>query len=228
LNLTDVQPLWAYGIIAGGDGHYPTFEAYTTKLGRYTPGTMIIEDSTMARCRHMVAGAMSSNSFYVLRHCIMTDMILAGYGAYQDVHGGGLGCEVYNCTIINVPCDYRSELNKAYWGSYTGIGLYSRGGFGLYYNNTLGPFDSVFPGIELTNDQTNPDYKLHNVWVWNNTFTNTTSQWQLGINWNNPTIPVVQNVDYFLRAPLSSELNYTALPYPFLLDQYGNPGFPIS
>ncbi len=211
LQLTGGQPLWAYGIIVAGTG-WPTFNTdYTQFFGQYHHDIVYIEDCDFARCRHMIAGGSQSNAFYVLRYSTMTDMILAGYGSYQDVHGGGEGAECYGNTIINTRVDSRSENPpESDFGKYAGIGFYSRGGFALYYNNTIRNFE-IGSGITLANDQSNSNYRTRNVWIWNNTYVNVATQ----LNTMPNSFPIRENIEYFLRAPSQTQDGFTYTPYPY-------------
>lgn len=212
LALTGNRPYWAYGI--GVNGEPWTFDSnWDNWFGQYRNNTCVIEDCSFARCRHMVAGGQ--NGYYILRYSNMTDMIVGGYGSYQDVHGGGEGCEVYNCTIINTALDNRSYADQPPKGSgttYLGIGLYSRGGFALYYNNTIKYFNaSASSAITLTNDQSNYTLRTTGVWIWNNMFVDVTTQ--LGITPN--AFPIDEGVDYFRYA----KPGYVPYTYPHPLTQ---------
>jgi hypothetical protein len=141
-------------------------------------------------------------------------MIPAGYGSYQDVHGGGEGCEAYDNTIINTPMDYRTSGSGG--GAYLGIGFYSRGGFALYYNNII---RSCSSSITLANDQSAWEYaKLHGVWIWGNTYVTSS-----GITTYDPQTPnlvpnyfsITLETDFWLRAPNMAQDGFTYTPYPY-------------
>jgi len=214
---TGGNPLWGYGIVVGGDENYPTFNPdYTQYFGQYHHDITYIEDCTIARTRHAVAGGSQSNAFYVLRYSTLTDMIVAGYASYQDVHGGGEGAECYGNTIINTPADYRSGYSS---GDYIGIGFYSRGGFALYHDNTIRNFQNG-QGIVLANDQSAyAEYRTRNVWIWNNNYVNCETQVGTAPN----AFPIRENIEYFLRAPTQAQDGFTYVPYqyPFPLTSEG-------
>jgi hypothetical protein len=205
-------PYWAYGIVVGGG--YPSIPwdpDWTHFFGKYRHDITYIEDCSISRCRHAVAGGSLSYGYYVLRGSVLTDMIVAGYGSYQDVHGGGQGAECYNNTVINTPYDHRSISNPNYWGKYAGIGFYSRGGFALYYNNTIMNIQNG-AGITLANDQSMWDFaKLNGVWVWNNNFVNVDTQVSTAPN----AYPIREGIEYFLRAPNQAQDGFTYTPYPY-------------
>jgi hypothetical protein len=208
---TGNQPFWAYGIQVGGPYGYNSWDPdWTHFFGQYRHDITYIEDCTISSCRHAIAGEPQSYGFYVLRHCTMTDMIVAGYGSYQDVHGGGEGCECYDNTIINTPVDYRSAHN--HWGEYQGIGFYPRGGFGLFYNNTIQNFQDSGSAITLANDQSSWGYaRLNGVWIWDNNYVNCPTQLTLMPG----AFTITQNVEYFLRSPNQAQDGFTYIPYPY-------------
>jgi hypothetical protein len=138
-------------------------------------------------------------------------MVVAGYGSYIDAHGTSHGFEAYDNVIINMPVDYRSTTDSSYWGQYQGIGINPRGGFGLIFNNTI-KYIETGSGIKLSNDQSDPTYRLNGFWIWNNTYEDVTTQ--LTVDPGDFTIE--ENKEYFLRAP-SLDLDgfqYTPYPYP--------------
>lgn len=201
--ITGNQPLWAYGIIVGGDSQWDI--NVNDCLGQYKNNTCFIEDNSVRRCRHAIAMS-AEGGWAVVRHNNFTEMIVSFYGSYVDAHGGARGYEVYNNTITNSPTDYRSVGNATqYYGQYMGAGIAPRGGAGVIYNNTLLNFIAT-PAIVLTNDQSNPTYRLHYFWIWDNTFINV--QTQLGLTPN--AFSIVEGTDYFQYA----KPDYVAYPYP--------------
>jgi len=210
-NYTGVFPAWGYGIITGGNYYnWKTDEDFF--MGQYTNNTCYIEYNSFRRCRHPIA-ASASAGWYVARFNNFTDNILEYLGSMADVHGGGRGCEIYNNTFTNVACDYRSISQPGYWGLYMGAAIGLRGGAGVIFNNTFINFD-VTAAVVLTNDQSShSDWRLHNVWIWDNTFINVTTQ--LGISPNAYTI--TEGVDYFLYA----KPGYVAYTYPHPLTLQG-------
>jgi hypothetical protein len=204
LNVTGRRPLWAYGIDVG-NSHSDWNPNWDDFFGKYDEIRHVwyIEDCSLARCRHALSSA--SHSFYVVRHCTLYDMIVAGYGSYIDTHGTSAGFEAYNNTIINTPMDYRSTNDSLYWGRYYGAGIAPRGGFGLIFNNTIKYF-SEGTAIKLCNDQTNETYRLNGFWIWNNTLIDVKTP--LGTDPGSFTID--ENDEYFLYA----KPGYTPYPYP--------------
>lgn len=209
LEITGNKPLWAYGVIVSGDyGGAQWDPDWKNWFGQYHHDIWFIEDCSLYRCRHMVAGGSQSYGYYVLRNCHLEDMIVAGYGSYQDVHGGAEGCEVYNNVLQNTPVDGRS-LPQSYWGEYTGIGLYSRGGFALYYGNEI---RNMGTAIALVNDQSsNDDYRLNGVWVWSNSYVSCGRAFSTTPN----VFPIRENVEYFLRSPSQEQDGFTYVSYTY-------------
>lgn len=221
-NYTGQYPIWAYGIIVGGDS--PSAMAWrplSEVLGKYENDVVYIEDNSFRRCRHDIAGVGSgSGGWYVARHNYFTDNILEHLGSFVDNHGGGRGFEVYNNTFVDVPADYRSLPD--HWGQYLNRGVNPRGGSGVIFNNTI---INCNQGVGLTNDQdVNSKWRLHDFWVWNNTFVNVNSNISVstqtyGFNdslpYYNFTYVINESVDYFLRAPNQTLDGFTYIPYPY-------------
>jgi hypothetical protein len=202
-NYTGNKPYWAYGIIVGGD--YPNYPDMDYYLGNYHNNTAFIEDNSFSRHRHSVAMS-SSGGWAVVRHNNFTTMILSHYGSYVDAHGGARGYEVYDNIINNSPTDYRSVGDQTqYYGRYMGLGVNPRGGSGVIFNNTFINFD-VGSAIKLSNDQSDPTYRLNGFWIWGNAFVNVTTQLATSPgNFN-----ITEGVEYFLY----EKPCYKAYPYP--------------
>lgn len=209
-NYTGNLPYWGYGVIVGGDyPNYPPMEYY---LGNYNNNTAFIEDNSFARHRHSVAMS-AEGGWAVVRNNNFTTMIVSYYGSYIDAHGGARGYEVYNNIINNSPTDYRSVGNQSgYYGKYMGIGVNPRGGSGVIYNNK---FINFVEGatIVLSNDQSNPTYRLNGFWIWNNTFINVATQ----LDTSPGDFNITEGVEYFLYA----KPNYTSYTYPHPLTLEG-------
>jgi hypothetical protein len=203
--------LWGYGIqVGGGFPTEPWNPNWSQFFGQYRHDITYIEDCTISRCRHAVAGEPQNYGFYVLRHCTLIDMVQAGYGSYHDSHGGSQGSECYDNTIINTPVDNRSTTGS-HWGEYEGIGFYPRGGFGLFYNNTIQNFQ-VGSAITLANDQSAWAFaRLNGVWIWGNNYMNCTTQLTLMPG----AFTITENVEYFLRAPSQAQDGFTYTPYVY-------------
>jgi hypothetical protein len=190
-NYTGNLPYWGYGIIVGGD--YPNYPSMDYYLGNYHNNTAFIEDNLFSRHRHSIAMS-ASGGWSVVRRNNFTTMIISYYGSYIDAHGGARGYEVYNNMINNSPTDYRSVGNQTqYYGKYMGVGVNPRGGSGMVFNNTFINFD-YGAAIQLSNDQSNPTYRLNGFWVWNNAFINVTTE--LGISAGD--FNITEGKEYFL------------------------------
>jgi len=217
-NYTGFYPIWGYGIITGGSGWLTgAWRPYTELFGKYEHDIIFIEDSSFARCRHAIAGSgQGSEGFAVIRHCNFTDNINEYMCSFVDVHPGGRGYEVYNNTLIDVPCDYRSSATTT---GYHNRGVYPGGGSGLIYNNTI---VNCNLGIGLNNQGVGTDetWKINGYWIWGNTFTNVATNFSAP---GNDPWPIRENIEYFLRAPSQAQdgFTYTPIAYPFPFSQYG-------
>lgn len=191
---------WAYGISIKSNDYSPNLwdTDITHFLGKYetandTHPIVYVEDCVMNDTRH----ALASNQlgWYVVRYCTL---IQDNANSVIDVHGGstgvcgGRGLELYNNTI-----DHDGAA-----GGY-GVGL--RGGSGTIFNNTI---KNINTGILLTNDSIGDPHPLSDVWIWNNTFQN--------VNTNYDIKPwYTEDEDYFMRAPNMEQDGFTYTPYPY-------------
>jgi hypothetical protein len=219
-NYTGVFPLWAYGIVVGGNGwNTGAWRPYTEVFGNYEHDITYIEDCSFRRCRHCVAEAGSgSEGFAVIRYCNVTDNILEYYASFLDVHPGGRGYEVYNCTLTDVLADYRSfNVGDPDIGHYYNRGCFPCGGSGLIYNNTI---VNCRTGIGLTdeNQNINSTWWINGWWIWDNTMINVYEPYNFDTGHPGP---ILQEQQYFLHAPNASQFTYTAMAYPFPFSQYG-------
>lgn len=201
---TGQWPYWGYGISPVGT-FYNWVSDINTILGKYDniDNVCYIEDCTFRRCRHDIAS--TGGAHYVARHNYFTEMILGHYGSYIDSHGTSRLIEVYDNVIENSPMDYRSTDQEAYWGQYLGIAIGQRGGAGVIFNNTLKNFIGS-AAVQLSNDQSNEQYRLNEAWVWNNIYDNSPNRLQISPG----DFPIVEGTEYFLYAKPS----YVPYPYP--------------
>lgn len=195
--------IWGYGIVVCGSGYFSGTAPLNELLGQYdgVSNVVYIEDCTFRRCRHAIAS--SQGGYYVARHNYFTEMIQFHYASYIDVHGTGVGAEIYDNVIENSPVDYRTILTppENYIGQYIGMGIGIRGGGGVIFNNQF--TQACTPYIKLYSDlPSDPVQKVKDMWVWNNTKPDGSIA-EVAV-----TDPVL-NVDYFL-----GELTYTPYQYP--------------
>lgn len=212
-NITGAGSYWAYGIgVSGTQGlSYGVWDPHWTDyFGIYKNDTCIIEDCSIAECRHCISAGQYG--YYIARNDVFYDQIVNAQGGYCDAHGTTEGVEIYNCTFINVPIDYRSyPQNPGDWGIETGEGVGLRGGFGLIYNNTFENY-GLGEGVLLTNDAgLNSTYRLNGVWIWGNTIINTSNL----VHNDSTEYPVLQGEEYFLRAPTLAQDGFTYTPYTY-------------
>jgi len=163
--------------------------------GKYFRWLVYIEDCTFRRCRHGIAS--NGGVFYVARHNYFEYNYPIGW-PNVDVHGaqgnqgfwGGRGAEVYD-NIIN-----ESEVAG-------GWGIDFRGGGGVVFNNTIISCDY---GVSMRYEgaDTNTVCWVKDLWIWNNTFIDVTTQIY------DPYNLYEEGVHYFLQP----RPNYTPYPYP--------------
>lgn len=205
--------IWAYGV--GVVGTYYNWEPDISKLlGHYNDldTVVYIEDCTFRRCRHAISA--NGGAHYVARHNYFTEMILSYYGSYIDAHGAsgappavGTRCfEIYDNIIEDSPTDKRSTDDERYWGQYLGMGVGIRGGGGVIFNNVI---KYCRTGIKLYSDAVWEQCKPHDIWIWNNAFTDVQNPLWVAQP-PDSSHPITENVDYFLYAPAW----YNPYPYP--------------
>ena len=201
--------LWGYGIIVAGPsfssvdnttwggtnayGNYGGHENCIDYSGPYNygGGVTIIEDCHFKRCRHAIAGGMTSGGYYVARYNYFEQDEWYGY---IDLHGGCFGFEAYNNTIVG-------GLDPDGLPNVQAEAFELRGGSALIYNNTVINCPTI---VTLTNEAAP---LICDTWIWSNTLINYATL----IRNNDPT-NCIQNVTYFLYGP---KPGYTPYPYPF-------------
>jgi hypothetical protein len=195
------EKVWAYGIIVEGNGYESTwYPNINDLLGKYdgVNNILYVEDCTFKRCRHAVSGSSVGGGFYVLRQC---NISMPRYGGMVDVHGswypspsvGGRGLEAYNNMFDG------TDTGGKTFGSH--FAFLMRGGGGAVHDNII--IACRNGAIALAREDVNPICAVKDLWIWNNTLTNTS-----------PLIEdyggYTENVDYFLYA----KPGYTPYPYP--------------
>jgi hypothetical protein len=203
---------WGYGVIVIGSGGAESWVTDTsTFLGVYdTWGTghppVYIENCNFTRCRHALSS--NTNGYYVVRYCHFQK----GFYGQVDTHGGnpgGRGIESYNNTF---------DLSDQSYSDGQGAAFQLRGGGGVVFNNTAifnASYTNKFVWLLL---ETTPPWDIHDLYVWNNTATNTIV--------NDDPSGTILNVDYFLRAPTLAldGFIYTPYTYPHPLATTANSG----
>lgn len=160
-------------------------------IGKYTQRTVFVEDCYFQRWRHCMASNQAVH--YVFRYnTIKHDW---GYNSI-DAHGqenaantATMAVEIYGNTILD-PIMPRQ---------YTQSGMGIRGGCGVIFNNTV---DGNYYGIQLLYEAIDDKYALRNMYVWNNTITGATQDYNFAGG-------LVENEHYFLYALPGYE------PYPY-------------
>ncbi len=185
-----------------------------------TREAVFIEDCYFEGCSH--ATDAFGGGHYVLRNSTVYNCgSVGGHGVGFDDSGRGIRCaEVYN-NIIRKSLDGEDRLR------WIMIGI--RGGGGVIFNNII---ENAQYAIQFTIDtralvDANGDGiyeypakdQTHDRWIWNNTLINVPV---LIMHYGIPAQQLIlENRDYFLRAP-SMELDgfeYTPYPYPHPLTQ---------
>jgi hypothetical protein len=178
-------------------------------IGHYLRN-VYVEDCYFRGCRHATTG--NFGAIYVLRHCTIEDMLLAeatctGHPVRTNTYGMQ-AWEVYG-NVIRYTETYGTRFN----------GIHMEGGQGVVYNNTIQNLLDAFRfgNCEDRHNYFHPQGNVKNMFVWNNTVSDCWQTITLIDNYNNPPggdHAPVQDVDFFLRAPLPSEANYTPYTYP--------------
>jgi hypothetical protein len=175
-------------------------------IGKYLPYTVFIEDCYFSRWRHCVSS--NDGTHYVFRHNIIEkDCVvgsLDGHGTYDNV--GTRAMEIYDNLIIDpVVSKHPKNWNNTAPAYQEGYGVNWRGGGGVFFNNLVRLYEV---GLYLTNEGTVEKCYPHDIYIWNNTFTN--CQYTLLAAIGGGTKPPQEGVDYFFYA----KLGYTPYLYP--------------
>lgn len=194
-----------YGIAIGATGTTRWEDDISKVLGQYTSYTVFVEDCYFSRWRHCVCAGEGAH--YVFRHnTIEKDSIvgsLDGHGTYNNV--GTRAMEFYDNIIID-PILNKHPQN---WNSTTpsdgtdGYAVNWRGGGGVVFNNLV---RNYVVGLYLLDEGEVPKCYPHDIWIWNNTFTNI----RYPVLTYSDYRDIQEGVDYFFYA----KLGYTPYPYP--------------
>ena len=175
-------------------------------VGQYTSYTTFVEDSYFSRWRHCVSS--NDGTHYVFRHnTIEKDCVvgsLDAHGTYDNV--GTRAMEIYNNLIIDpVVSKHPENWNNTTPAYHEGYGVNWRGGGGVFFNNIVRLYEV---GLYLTNEGTVEKCYPHDIYIWNNTFTNL--KYILLAAAGGAPQPAQEGVDYFYYA----KPGYTTYPYP--------------
>ncbi len=197
-----------YGIMIYGKDVWVTDIADV--LGKDTDQTVFIEDCYLSRWRHCYSGAKSAH--IVFRHnTVEYDSIVGSLDAHgwRAYYLSTRAMEIYNNEIIDPVLNGQPNYDSMIPSNGTqGYGVFWRGGGGVAFNNL---FRNYYTGISLSLE--GPDapeqYRIHDVWIWDNTWEN--------IGWRpvDTDGTMIENVDYFLRAPTLAEDGFEYTPYPY-------------
>jgi hypothetical protein len=229
---------WGYGFYA--IGMYPGTPGYGTWdthaqdfFGYYGPklgySIMYVEDSVLDYCRHSI-DAMGGG-FYCARFDLFENSSCAYEAGLCDMHGAGYnagrGCEIYNCTFRAISGPFANGNPVAYpWIDGDTNGLLLRGGSCLFYNNTMYGNGLTGEGAAMEH-LTTLDYNcsivayelINQTYIWGNTMYNGNQGFFDNTSIYVPSLgksySIVQNVNYFLRAPTQAKDGFTYTPYPY-------------
>ena len=195
--------VWGYGIVL--QGPIPINTPWNAEiadiknfLGKYETAPTSVpvvyaEDNIFRRQRH--SPDSNQGGWFVSRNNVYD----GGQYVYPvGDHAGSRGMEVYN-NIIDArdPMPYPTGEKRA-------IGF--RGGGGVAFGNVIRNADT---GVRFVWEvEPNPQKEPQNIWLWNNTLENTPQYIE-------NLAGLVENVDYFLRAPNQAQDGFTYTPYPY-------------
>lgn len=213
----------SYGIYTFGNNDYreniasnDCINLFGTGIG--AGGAVFIEDCVFnGYYDHLMDGRTASH--YVFRHnTVIYDRSSGGTGG-GPIEGHGPttpGTPDYN---EGTNCMEISDVTITQTISPSGAGILFRSGCGVVYNTTV--INQVW-GIALAVegspynwiDHPYPaDNQPHGLWFWDNTFTDI-EQTDIGIVWSSDS-HIVEDRDYFLRAPTQQADGFTYASYPY-------------
>jgi len=214
-----------YGIVIT-QGYAETYPEYWVSetyqlLGDST--AIFIEDNEFYGAQHAIVG--HGNAHYVARY----NHFIGQSGHVIDAHGPGYG----------PPCGTR--LVEAYNNvfdspivNWKAFGI--RGGSAVIFNNELIDFDNgALLTLESRADEYAPEMRLHDTWIWGNTFYNLGKDyesqcpgnylggtphcnevfvWNINVHAGLDSLTEIQeNREFFLRAPNLQQDGFTYIPY---------------
>ena len=179
-----------YGVMVMGDSTWD--DNIYNVVGQYTLNTVFIEDCYFRRWRHCVAS--NDGGHYVFRHSTIDEDF--GYGSL-DAHGtfnivSTRAIEVYDNYFGTVPQDEYGQ-SLIFW----------RGGGGVCFNNTFGPYETSYHWIHFFDEGAVEKCWLHNVYIWRGSGNRDLGIYRASGN-------ATEGEDYFLY-PMP---NYTPYQYP--------------
>jgi hypothetical protein len=184
---------------------------YAGKYGAISDvALMIAEDCHISRSRHAIDA--SAGGVIVPRFCLFDHPApymlqttnngeISSHGGWGNVQATEL-LEAYNNTITGSTAD--TDLST--------VACRIRGGHGIFYNNHFNPIYPVNAGWEqrfMLMELDNPLHPITQTYIWNNDYSNC-----LFLDNRNPS-QIVENVNYFLRAPTQAQDGWTYTPYPY-------------
>jgi hypothetical protein len=216
--------VWGYGIIVIGNIRYTSsgtvedgYSMWDTDVqhffGQYGPvaGFTIayIEDNHFSNSRHAISS--TAGGYYVARYNLFDTPACIYTVGTMDAHGAafpsGRGFEAYSNTIIGA----RNNLSP--WNStYNSLAFQIRGGSCLVFDNTFinnkANANSFFLMMNA-NDYVSylPFMNIMNTYIFNNSYTNCT--------FSTVDSSIVQNSQYFLRAPTQAQDGFSYAPYTY-------------
>jgi len=214
----------SYGIYTFGNNEYRENIGSSDCVGLFgtgqgAGGTVFVEDCEFEGFyHHLMDGRLASH--YVFRHNTIT------YNRADESGNGGGPVEGHGPTDPAItPLNQGTNCMEIYDVSInqtikpSGAGILFRSGCGVVYNTTV--TNQVW-GIALAvedspyNWNTHPypaENQPHGLWFWDNTFVDISTT-DIGIVWASDA-HILEDRDYFLRAPSVAEDGFSYTPYPY-------------
>lgn len=200
-----------YGVAVNGDG-----KLWETNigdvLGHYTSRTVFIEDNYFEGWRHSVCS--NQRGHYVYRYNTERKN---GYGSV-DAHGREGSGSGEGTRAIEV---YGNDFAEPVWGNFA---VQLRGGGGVFFSNTVNGYGtngnqydqySAFVAMIQYTPDSYPEQQVKDVYIWGNTLIPSTADlWDAA--WGGiAQTSIVENEEFFLRAPSQSLDGFTYTPYTY-------------
>jgi hypothetical protein len=209
--LTPDDWVWGYGVYTIGNGHdawKPNIANYRGKYG-HVAGSAItyIEDCHFSRYRH--ATDANAYGYYVARFNLIDNPSCRYTAGMINDHGAAYpsarGFEAYSNTLVGLPKEitWQTKHNNAFT---------VRGGSAIITNNSYtddehNPY-SYFLLLSTGDDvEGKEEQSVSNTYVWGNSYEK--------CSFSSISEDLMENVDYFLRAPTIEDEGFVYTPYPY-------------
>ncbi|MFH0929509.1 MAG: PA14 domain-containing protein, partial [Candidatus Aenigmatarchaeota archaeon] len=181
--------------------------------GQYTIKTWVVEDNYFVNWFSPVT--ISAAAHAVVRYNTMINGMLHNHQTGPSPVGGQF-MEVYNNIITIDRSLSNSVIDIGIQDCCGGMIIFNNinNGYGVPNNDPSTDYNG-FIQLRQYNPDSNPQYQVHDVWIYDNTLVPSTADLfdvhypEIGSN------PITLNVDYFLRAPTLGQDGFTYTPYPY-------------